>query len=257
MNPADRPSDREHRRLHAQYRELEARMKALAESDGDVCLPNPEPVGPVHYVFVCMEPSLGKWAGEADQLRARVDAGSRNFVSSIEDFLLHFSVRHYLCDQGERYHITDLSKGAMAVERAGIARTERYDRWYELLHEEIDLVAKPDAGIFAVGHAVAHHLTKRRFPRPFTRVIHYSGQAARARAAGIVGHEEAFERFKGTVSLEDVLRNTREVLDASVPADFRHEILARLARSQLSESRKQLIFNYKLAFEAHLSASHP
>ena len=79
--------------------------------------------------------------------------------------------------------------------------------------------------------------------------MHYSPLAAVARAAGIAGHEDSFERFKGSVSLELVLATAEEVLNASVPASLRDETLARLARSQLSESRQQLIFNYKLAFE--------
>ena len=241
--------------FRSQYRALENRMKALAEDDGDVFLPNPEPPGPANYVFVCMEPSLGRWAQRPDQLRERVEAGSRNFVSSIEDFILHFSIRQYLCDPGQQYHITDLSKGAMLVKRAGIARTERYDRWYELLLEEIDLVAASEAGIFAVGNAVAQHLVRREFTRPLTRVIHYSGQAASARAVGIIGHEDDFERFESTVSLEDVLAAAEGVLNAAVPATFRDETLERLAGSQLSESRKQLIFNYKLAFEAQLNGT--
>jgi hypothetical protein len=80
-------------------------------------------------------------------------------------------------------------------------------------------------------------------------VIHYSGQAGLARRAGIRGHEASFEQFRGSVSLEHVLATAEEVLNASVPARFRDETLARLARTELSESRQQLIFNYKLAFE--------
>jgi hypothetical protein len=143
----------------------------------------------------------------------------------------------------------------MLVKRAGVARTQRYDRWYELLVEELDLVATPGAGIFAVGNAVARHLERRAFPRPFTKVIHYSGLAARARAAGIVGHEDRFEEFKRSVSLQRVLATAGDVLMASaVPASFRDEALARLAKCQLSETRQQLIFNYKLAFEAMRSS---
>jgi hypothetical protein len=45
--------------FHTAYRELEERMRALAEADGDVFLPNPEPLGPAHYVliqpFFCLE----------------------------------------------------------------------------------------------------------------------------------------------------------------------------------------------------------
>jgi hypothetical protein len=237
--------------FRAAYRELEARMKILAEADGDVFLPNPEPLGPVEYVFVCMEPSLGRWARSADEARSKVEAGFQNFISSIEDFIFHFCIQQYLCEPTQRYHITDLSKGAMLVERAGVARTQRYDRWYGLLVEELDLVATSGAGIFAVGNAVAQHLERRAFPRPFTQVLHYSGLAARARAAGIVGHEDRVEALRRSVSLKRGLATAEDVLIASaVPASFRDETLARLAKSQLSESRQQLIFNYKLAFEA-------
>ena len=127
--------------FRAAYREREARMKVLAEADGDVFLPNPEPLGPVEYVFVCMEPSLGRWARSADEARAKVEAGFQNFLSSIEDFILHCCMQQYLCAPTQRYHMTDLSKGAMLVERAGVARPQRYDRWYGLLVEELDLVA--------------------------------------------------------------------------------------------------------------------
>ena len=236
--------------FQAAYRELEARMNALAESDGDVFLPNPEPSGQVDYIFICMEPSLGKWANSADVARHKVDAGFRNFAFSMEDFILHFCIRQYLCEPRQRYHVTDLSKGAMLVERAGVARTQRYDRWYGLLVEEVGLVA-PAAGIFAVGHAVARHLKRRAFPRPFTELMHYSGLAGQARAAGIVGHEVGFEEFRSSVSLEDVLATAMDVLtESAVPAALRDETMARLADGQLSESRKQLMYNYKLAFEA-------
>jgi hypothetical protein len=80
-------------------------------------------------------------------------------------------------------------------------------------------------------------------------VIHYSGQAARARAAGIVGHEGSFEQFKSSASIELVLATAEDVLKVSVPANFRNEILTRLTGRRLSESQQQLIFNYKLAFE--------
>ena len=232
------------------YCELEARMRVVAKDGGDVFLPNPEPLGPVDYVFVCMEPSLGRWARPPEDATLKVDAGFRNFISSIEDFLLHFCIRQYLCDSTQRYHLTDLAKGAMLVKHAGLAKAKRYDKWYELLLEELALVTAPGAGIVAVGNDVAQHLERRRFPRPFTQVIHYSGLAGRARAAGIVGHEESFEKFKSSVSMQRVVATAEQVLAAfAVPPRFRDEALARLTRSQLSESRQQLIFNYKIAFE--------
>jgi len=239
------------RSFHVAYRALEERMKVLAEADGDVFLPNPEPEGPADYVLICMEPSLGRWARSADQARIKVEAGFRNFLFSIEDFLLHFCVRRYLCAPAQRYHITDFSKGAMLVDRAELARTQRYDRWYASLLEEIDLVATPDAAIIAVGNVVFRHLERRGFRRPLARVIHYSGLAARARSAGIVGHEDSFQAFRDSVCMEDVKAIAEAVLTAaSVPAEIHDDTLARLARSQLSTSRQQLAFNYKLAFES-------
>jgi hypothetical protein len=235
--------------FHTAYRELEERMKALAEADCDVFLPNPEPSGTVQYILICMEPSLGGWARSADHAKSRVEAGFRNFVFSIEDFIFHFCVRHYLCGPAERYHITDFSKGAMLVNRAGPARRERYDRWYPLLQEEIDLCAAPGAGIVAVGKEVCKHLKLRGFQRPFTPVIHYSGQAGLARKKAIVGREDSFRAFSGSVSLEDVVATAKDVLKAArVSSEMSDGTLLRLGKSQLTTSRQQLIFNYKLAF---------
>jgi hypothetical protein len=70
-----------------------------------------------------------------------------------------------------------------------------------LLQEEIDLCATPSAGIVAVGNVVSQHLARRGFRAPFTRVIHYSSQAGRARSAGVVGREDSFQAFRGSVSL--------------------------------------------------------
>jgi hypothetical protein len=220
-----------------------------------VFLPNPEPPGPVDHVFVCMEPSLGRWARSAEEARTRIDAGFRNFLCSIEDFVFHFCVREYLRGPGQEYHLTDLSKGAMLVERAGVARTERYDRWYGLLEEELALVARPGATVFAVGRIVAENLEQRSFPRPVTTLLHYSGQAGRARNAGIAGYEREFEAFGRRVELERVLETAGTVMkEAGMPEALRAETLARLKGGELTESRKKLMFSYKRAFGATRSA---
>lgn len=239
------------RTFSAAYRDLEERMKALAEADGDIFLPNPVPEGPVEFVLICMEPSLGRWARSAEQARSNVQAGFRNFVSSIDTLILHFCIRRYLCGSGQRYHITDLSKGAMLVNRANLARFQRYDRWYGLLQEEIDLVATPSARIIAVGNVVSKQLERRGFPRSFVRIVHYSGLAGSARSAGIIGREDSFEAFRDSVSLEDVVATAEDVLMAArIPAEICDETLSRLAgKSRLSASNQKLIFIYKEAFE--------
>jgi hypothetical protein len=238
--------------FQAAYRNLEGRMKALAEADGHIFLPNPEPEGPVNYVFICMEPSLGHWASSPEDAKSKVDAGFRNFLFSTETSILHFCIQHYLCKPTQRYHITDFSKGAMHVKGAGRERTQRYDRWYPLLQEEINLVATSDAAIFTVGNDVSKNLKRLGFQRPVKPIIHYSPLAARARKEEIVRlrQEDAFEAFRGSVSIKDVVATAEIVYrKARVPTEMYDTELSRLSRSELSTSRQRLIFNYKLAFE--------
>jgi hypothetical protein len=45
-------------------------MKALAEDDGDVFLPNPEPLGTVQYVLICMELAVPENLVRREQARS-------------------------------------------------------------------------------------------------------------------------------------------------------------------------------------------
>lgn len=240
------------RSFRSRYHDLERRMRALAEADGDIYLPNAEPTLPVDFILIAMEPSLGRWARSAEQARAKIDAGFRNFLVSLETSLLHFSVQRYLCAEGERYHITDFSKGAMYVHRANIDRVRRYDRWYPLLQEELELCAKPGATIVAVGKVVAEQLERRGFSRTFIQVLHYSNQAGPSRNAGIKGRDEEFRAFRTSITLDAVVEAARIAADrARAPEWLREDVLSALTKkSDLSESSLKLIFNYKLAFEA-------
>ncbi len=236
--------------FHAMYRTLEKRMEAQAESDGDIYLPNLTPDVPVDYVFICMEPSIGRWGKTPAIAKSRIANGFRNFIYSLDDFILHYCATRYLCDANERYHVTDVSKGAMPVEHAAVGRVERYIRWHRLLEDELKLILRPEAGVIAVGKSVADHLQRQNFERRFVPILHYSGQAAAWRKAGIVGRELQFEEFRDTVSLRDVLSNADAVMVAAdIPAKIRDETLSRLSRSPLSDSRRQLMFIYKTDFE--------
>ena len=124
----------------------------------NVFLPNFRPKEPADHVLICMEPSLGRWAGTPEAGRQRIAEGFRNFTWSIEDFILHTAARRYLCGPSQTYHLTDLSKGAMTVARANVDRAARYARWYRLLKQEIEVVAKPAARFVAVGKVVQKEL---------------------------------------------------------------------------------------------------
>ena len=220
----------------------------MAESDGAVYLPNPEPRAPVDYILICMEPSLGHWAqGDAQK---RVESGFRNFLIDIEPMLLHYSVRRFLCENGQRYYITDFCKGAMLVENASVDRDKRYASWYPLLKEEIDLIA-PKACVIAVGNVVAKYLRQNNFPRDFKQVIHYSPLAAGARNARLKGHEERFRKFEKSITSKNFMFNVRQVLgESGVPIDIYDEALKRVQRSKFSESRRKLVYCYKLDFKS-------
>jgi hypothetical protein len=162
----------------ARVRDLENRFAAAAAIDGDVYLPNFTPSAPVDAILIGMEPSLGWWARTAADAASKIAAGFRNFMWSPEDFILHYAARRSLCPPGGTYHITDVSKGAMIVAKANIDRNARYARWVGLLHEEVDLIAKPHARIVAIGRKVRALLDRHRLDREVAHVMHYSAQAS-------------------------------------------------------------------------------
>ncbi len=233
----------------SRYRDLELRMKARAEADGDIFLPNPAPSGPVDYALVCMEPSLGRWAATPGVASERIAAGFRNFIYSLEDFILHYCASRFLCADEQRYFVTDVSKGAMLVNWAAKERAERYSRWHDLLADELGLLLRPSGRVIAVGNAVARHFRDHGV-REFSTIMHYSGQAAAGRNAAIVGREEEFGAYRDSVTLEDVVGNAEHyMLSFGIPASIRAETLARLSASVLTDSRQKLLFIYKTAFE--------
>ena len=242
--------------FEAYYKGLVLRMKARAEADGDIFLPNPEPSGPVDYALICMEPSLGRWAPTPQIATESINAGFRNFIYSLEDFILHFCANRYLCAKSERYFVTDVSKGAMLVVRAGKDRVERYNRWHSLLNEELALLLRDSGRVIAVGNAVKKHFIDRGI-RDFATIMHYSGQAAAGRNAAIVGREDEYEEYRGTVTLRDVIDNADEYMrSCAIPAGIRSDALNRLSAADLTDSRRKLMFIYKTAFEEirHLRA---
>ena len=231
------------------YQNLELRMKAQAEADGDIFLPNPTPSGPVDYALVCMEPSLGRWAPTPEAASKRIAEGFRNFIYSLDDFILHYCASQYLCGNGQSYIVTDVSKGAMLVNRAGKERAERYNRWHHLLTDELDLLLRQPGQVIAVGRAVAKHLQEHGL-RDFSSIMHYSRQAAAGRNAAIVGREDEFKAYRDNLILPDVVNNAEQYMVAQrIPSRIRAKTLARLSAGTLTDSRLKLMFVYKTAFE--------
>lgn len=90
-----------------------------------IYLPNPRltPDDP-NYCLVAMEPSLAGMTASA--FRDWVNRGYLNFVYYETDLILHYCAYNYLCDKHFKYHVTDISKGAMNTRLAVQHRNRRY-----------------------------------------------------------------------------------------------------------------------------------
>lgn len=241
------------------YNELEVRMRDLAQRNDEIYVPNIVPHGPVDYIFICMEPSLGEWTRKGDEAKRKLEAerklkeGFRNFLDGFNTQILHYAIRKYLCRNDQRYHITDLSKGAMLTKKADEGRTARYMNWYPILLEEINLVASANAKVFAVGAVVEEFLERQNFRREVTRLIHYAWTAASHRDKAVKDHVEDFELFRGTVTNEDFFDDIKAFIESSgVPFVISERALRRLHCGNLTLSSLKLLFNYKLSLDAAL-----
>lgn len=230
---------------------LERRFKKQAISDDCIYLPNSEPEVPVDHLFIAMEPSLGRWArGRTDVDRIKnahqkIGQGFRNFLYSFEDFLLHFAIRRFLCASGNSYHLTDVSKGAMTVSEAAIEREGRYQRWLQLLRDEIELVSHSASKVWTIGRAPFDFLQKHGL-QPDSCILHYSSQASRSRRLAIVGREDEFAEFKRRPWRDKILSTAQAVLvENEVSQELRRSTMERLYRASFTESRQALLFTYK------------
>ena len=227
-------------------------------------VPNMEPSGPVDFVLIAMEPSTGV-PGSAGPPSSGGSKRSMNFLWSAEDFIFHYCVRKYLCGNGQTYHLTDLSKGSMSVRDAGAERQRRYERWFPLLEEELNLVSKPDGTrIIAVGNVVRDFLKDKHLCDSMQSVLHYSRTAAAHRkkkafalwSAKYAKNDEVkfyshFDEFCEGLDGDELEATVRSILrkakmDESVVS---HRLRGPGNKARLTNSRKMLMFYYKLKFE--------
>ena len=235
-----------------QYSDLERDFQEQVERDNkekSLCssyVPNRTPSGPVDYVLIAMEPSKGQPGKDIESSEI-----ARNFSWSVEDFILHYCVREYLCQGGETYHLTDLAKGGMTTTLADKDRWDRYERWYPLLQKELKLLGK-DSGtrIIAIGKVVAEFLGSKGLCKRVERVLHYSPQMAPHREKAIRPWREHFDEFCRTVDKEAFNRSIEAVLrDADMASYIGHRPQGREPRpGDLTPSRMKLMFYYKNRF---------
>lgn len=241
-----------------QMRQLEKEFRATAAEEGSIYLPNFTPAGPVDAVLIAMEPSRKGWAPDEDQAARRIASGFRNFMWSTEAMILHWAARRHLCESGQTYHITDISKGAMPVVNANVGRSARYDRWAPLLKKEIELVSKPRTQLIAIGGKVSSFLRRSGISSDFKSVIHYSplARAARNAAAEQLGQAQ-FRVFGEQFSMQILVEVATEMMrEKAVPLAMSEETIDRLSRGPVTESEKKLAFAYSMAFSRWRAAAN-
>ncbi len=204
-------------------------------------LPNIVPEGTVDFVLIAREPSTG-CQGET----------KKNFCCSVEDFIIHFAAQKYLCEDDQIYHITDLSKGAMPVKEANKKAQERYERWYPLLKEELQLVEKHGkTRVIVFGNDVHDFLKPKSLCNDLGKVIHYSRQAQSHRNNAIDPFVDRFSEFKRTIDMNAFEETVIDVLNQAKEDCQRIELMLkeRVNRSKLKEPQLKSLFYYKIMFE--------
>ena len=208
-------------------------------------MPNFTPSGPVDYILIAMEPSTGVAGGHEGQ----ASEPPLNFSWSVEDFILHYCVREYLCSGGETYHLTDLSKGSMTVRDAERHRRERYQKWYPLLQEELALLQKHGkTRLIAVGKVMGNFLSNSGLCERVEWVLHYSGVAAGHRKKAIQPWVEGFEEFRRGFDEAAFRESVPKVLAGSPLAPYADLRPAGGRSFSLTKSRMKLMFYYKNRF---------
>ncbi|MDD5591588.1 MAG: hypothetical protein PHY18_06685 [Dehalococcoidales bacterium] len=242
------------------YSSLIKKFRNHAKSEGTFYLPNPiVPKERADYILIGMEPSFGRWAkGKNPVERSKVaqgflNKGFKNFAFTIEDFIMHYCTRTYLCSESETYYVTDLSKGAMLTKDAGKNRSTRYLSWYPLLLDEIKSISKKRVKLIALGKSVYDFLMKQKC-RVKTGcnlyyVPHYSNQASWVWNKFISNNAYERNEFFSKLDVNRILEVANNILKkCNMDYSLEEKIYAALPK-QLTESKKKLILTYKTCFE--------
>ncbi len=241
---------------HLRAKEVEV-LRQLQQSLGAeervTYLPSLLPLKPVDYVIVSPEPSLS-WAKNKSltEIERLVSVGYRNFMYSWEDFILH----HCLKKQLRLYHLTSISKAAVAQSREESGNS--LQPWLPCFREELALVSRPQTRLIPLGQKAAELLQALDLPYPVTEpLMHFARTASRWRARLPEQYPEEYAALAAQWQTLHLMRSADHTLMTSfqiearlfgtpIPYDLIQNRLSYLKDSKagLSESRKQLMFTY-------------
>lgn len=207
-----------------------------------IYLPNLIPNKKTDYIFIAMEPSL-KWAkNDVKEAEKWISSGFKNFIYSMEDFILRYSIQNYL--KTTSYYITDISKAAMSVKLANENRKKIYHLWIDLLIEEIKIIANKNLKIIAIGNTAEYFINKYlkqelKNPVIFDKILHYSPQASKFR-------KEAPPEFKKSFDVNSFKSFINNFIDnMEMKKDLKDIIFKKLAKQEVTSNRMNLLFTYK------------
>lgn len=219
---------RAYREMEKEFAEEVARANAKFGWNG-IFVPNVEPVGPVDFVLVGEQPSRGQLPSNYQEAIKAINDGHRTNIGCWQCDPVHYSVDQFLCEKTGSYYLTNFEKSARLASvpshaLSGSERGENDERWYSLLVKELALVANTGARIIALGSRVDDLFRKERQPGHVGRVLDFQRPGPTPIPVVSESYPVPFEDFRQTV---EFLPNGK----------------------QISESRKELMFHYKVCFE--------
>ena len=115
-----------------------------------------KPRGKVDYIFVAMEPII-RHGVTFDEFEGLCKKGFINFIGDLYCATVHYCIWRALdLHDFTRYHITDVSKGAMFSGLAEKNRKVLFERWKQLLKKEIEILSVKDrTQVIAFGNKVS------------------------------------------------------------------------------------------------------
>ena len=214
-------------------------------------LPNLKPEGPVDFILVAQQPSMGM-PFHAPHRCPGIVSPVPNFAMAFGDFFLHACIRRYLCQGPFTYHLTDLSKAASPV-----GAVLQYELWYPLLAEELGLLAKDWTRVLGIGGSAHAYLSKRSSELHAHTGVDYVYGVPHFATQGIgtwrriaQANHVNYKRFRES---HHVL--TRNEIDSAIRAVLKDHTegaewtVRRLANQTLTEDYYKLMYCYAVRFE--------
>lgn len=182
-----------------------------------------------------------------EKAREDIKKGKRNFLSSEEDFILHYCAYKFLCEGGFSYHLTDISKGLLTSGEANRKRESRYRGWFPLLEQELELLGNPT--LIAVGKGTYDHLKDVLPKRAIENYVwHYSWMTSGCIKRWYQGNGQQDCPLDSLDNVEDELERFAKILLDHIEYPLKEECLKKVFSKSMPDWKKRLFIYYQKKF---------